>query len=550
MLAWFRNSTTCSALIVMLALGALAAATIAQPVVIEVADDGHVTITDPQQRVEIKQPGQTPDPPSTPNNPTKNTDSKKENDLDPQDRANPLDAAGFTVWPLRPGARTVYVANAGHDRNSGLAPNDPVRTLRHAMSLLRNRAGDHLRLHAGDTFHAGFGHWRISGHDAQHPALIGVYGHGDRPTIFTSGSGLLQTYENDRIDFVALQGLHAVAAKRDPKNPGFNPQKIPYRESGVSWFATGQGLHVEDCVFERFMFHFVLQNKNIGGLRNVTIRRSVLADAYSHYDGKKGGHSSGIFATGVTGLRLDENILDHNGWAEDIPGARRTKFNHNIYLHQRCRDLTVTRNIIARASSYGLQLRPGGRCENNLFAQNSHALYLAVAPSTIAHNVIAQSNDLNHTDDGRRGYGIVTWPSEHALIHNNLFMNKRGNAHWAGAIEITSFQDWSTPVPHYRVTLQHNTITNWPRRNRERSIVVYDKSAKITEIENTLDHASGGNTHPAFVNPDMTLDRAADGNFVAWLGRARQRPRGTWNPQLTAAHLNQKLFAAFALKPQ
>ncbi len=459
---------------------------------------------------------------------------------------------GFTAWPLHPDARAVYVSADGDDLNSGLSPRDPVRSLIKGKSLLRDSYGDHLLLRAGDTFRGGFGTWAVSGYNRDFPVLIGVYGDGDRPTILTTGGGLLRTDHRRRVDFVALQGVHAVAERRDPSRAAFDRSHIPYRETGVAWFASAVGLHVEDCVFERFNFHLVLQHKAAGGIRDVTIRRCVLADAYSHWDGDKGGHSSGMFATGVTGLRIDECVFDHNGWAaanEDINGAGRTKFNHNIYIQQRSRDVAVTRSVLARGASYGLQLRPGGRAEGNLFARNTHGMYLAVAPSVVAHNVVAESTDLHGRAGGKRGNGIMTWPVEHALIEHNLVLDKRGSAPWAGAFEISAFGDWSMPVPGYRVTLRHNTVSDWPRNEGRPAIVVYDKSADVTMQGNVLDRESGGETEPRFVDPDMDLDQAAGGSFVDWLERARQRPRGTWDETLAAKHLNGQLFAAYALKP-
>ncbi len=464
-------------------------------------------------------------------------------DLGPQ-----RDDDGFTDWPLHPEARAIHVASAGDDRSHGLDADHPVRTLARAKQLVRNGYGDHLLLRASDTFHGGFGHWTRSGRDRQFPLVVGVYGQGDRPTILTDGGGLLHTTAGSRVDFLAIQGLRVVAARRDPDRADFRPNQVPYREKGIGWYANGTFLHLEDCVFDRFGLHLVLQNGRDNMLRDVVLRRSIFTDAWSHWDGDRGGHSAGIYAQRVNGLTVDECVFDHNGWADDADGGLRTKFNHNLYIQHDCKNVSVTDSVIARGASYGLQLRPGGRATGNLFARNALGMYLALAPSVVAHNVVTESDNMTDKPDGRRGYGIETWPVEHALIEHNLLLTKTGDASWAGAIEITEFGSWSEPVNGYRVTVRHNTVVGWPREHGKRSIVVRDRNADVSDEQNVLDAVSGGERDPRFVDAAMTLDRAADGNFEAWLDRSRRRPRRTWETGLTAQHINDQLFAAYRLR--
>ena len=80
------------------------------------------------------------------------------------------------------------------------------------------------------------------------------------------------------------------------------------------------------------------------------------------------------WASGIDGLLIEENLFDHNGWSEFIPGANATTFNHNIYVVTSTIDLVARGNILARASATGLQARSGGIVENNLFVDNPFAL--------------------------------------------------------------------------------------------------------------------------------------------------------------------------------
>jgi hypothetical protein len=472
------------------------------------------------------------------------------------DAANklPIDA-GFTVFPLHPQARRFHVANDGDDRADGRTPGTAFRTIRRGLRAMRTGYSDQLLLRAGDTFVGGLGTWHGSGRDADHPALLGVYGDGPRPRIVTTGDGFLKTDAHQRVSHVAFQGLHVIAGKRVPSSPDFEVDDLPYREHGLWWLARGQGITLEDCKIQGFQNNLVFQANSVGGIRDVTVRRCIVVDAYSHHDGKIGGHSTGLFTMGVDGVRVEQSVFDHNGWAPraaDIPGSARTMFNHNLYLEQTSRNLSVTDNVIARGSSYGLQLRPGGVATGNLLARNALGLYFAWHPSRIVGNVVAESTDHSRGEkvrpDDRRGYGIVVWPCEDALVAENLLLRKIGHADWAGAIEVADFGDWEADVKEPKASIRDNTIVGWPVEYEPDSIVVRKRRVVVTETGNVLDRVSGGAEEPDFVDPTLTLDAAAGGSFAAWLERARKRPRGTWPTELTAAAVNARLFAAYAVR--
>ncbi|MEM8782783.1 MAG: right-handed parallel beta-helix repeat-containing protein [Planctomycetota bacterium] len=510
-------------------------------VTIEVDDRGGVTVHDPGGRVTLVRDTASADPSG--------------HTAQPETRAARIDVepavgadAGFTAWPLHPAARRIHVANAGDDRHNGLTPQTPVRTLRRGLGLLRNGFGDQLLLRAGDTFQGGLGDWRWSGRDAQHPAVLGVYGDGDRPRIVTHGEGFLIVSHRRRVDYVAFQGLHVFPARRMSWHPAFDPDDLPYREAGVWWMGRGRHITLEDCKIQGYQNNLVFQNNEIGGIADLTIRRCIVADSYTHRDGKIGGHSTGLFTMGVDGVRVEESVFDHNGWAPaevGIAGASRTMFNHNLYLEQTSRNLTVSNNVITRGASFGLQLRPGGEATGNLFARNALGMYFAWHPSRVVGNVVAESVDHGDRPDERRGYGIIAWPCEDGLVAENLILHKRGNAGWAGAIEVADFHGWKADVAEPRLTIRDNTIVDWPVPGEPDAIVVRHGDTEVRASGNVLDAASGGAAEPAFVRPGFTLDDAAGGSFEAWLERARSRPRGTWPGELTAAAINAELLDAY-----
>lgn len=508
-------------------------------VTIEIDPAGGVTVYDPNARVQI-----IPAEPALDNRVTPEPATEPTVEFDTESNPDP----GFTVWPLHPEARQIHVANAGDDANDGWSPEQPLKSLAYALTQMRDGYGDQVLLRAGDTFVGGLGQWRWSGRDADYPARLGVYGEGDRPRIVTQGEGFVYTPAEARVSFVAFQGVSVLPARRTPGQAEFDPDDVPYREHGVWWMARGRGITLEDCKIVGYQSNVVFQTNEPGEIRDVVVRRCVIADAFSHWVGSIGGHSTGLFAMGVDGLVVEASVFDHNGWAprsSGIAGTARTKFNHNLYLEQSSRNLTVRNNVITRGSSYGLQLRPGGVAKGNLIARNALGLYFAWHPSKIVGNVIAESVDQGSGPDDRRGYGIEAWPCEDGLIEGNLILHKRGSADWAGAIEVTDFGSWRVDVEEPAVTIRGNTVVGWPVRWERDSIVIRHPGTAVVERDNVLDVASGGSFEPRFADPGYTLDDAAGGSFVTWLDAVRNRSRGTWPSELTAEAINSRLFDAY-----
>ena len=124
-------------------------------------------------------------------------------------------------------------------------------------------------------------------------------------------------------------------------------------------------LLMEDCKITGYRNNITLQNF-FGPVANVTVRRSVIADSWSG-----GSHSQGLYADGVSGITLEENDFDHNGWSGNA-GAK--MFDHGAYITGTSSGLVARGNVFANSASYGLQARPGGIVENNLFYNNATGL--------------------------------------------------------------------------------------------------------------------------------------------------------------------------------
>src|SRR6185369_12205104 len=139
-------------------------------------------------------------------------------------------------------------------------------------------------------------------------------------------------------------------------------------------------------------------------------RRSVVVDSYAIHD--IGGHSQGLYCYAVDGLLIEENVFDHNGWNENVPGAGADIYSHNLYIDNDNTGVIVRGNIIANASSHGMQLRPGGTVVNNLFVRDSIALSVGGGnnpdpggvTATVRGNVIMDGKNIDAATP--RGWGM------------------------------------------------------------------------------------------------------------------------------------------------
>ena len=345
-----------------------------------------------------------------------------------------LDSAGWTVVGPAADSRVVYVSSTGgSDANSGLSPQSPVKSLAKGVSLVRNNSADQLLLKRGDAWRESFGDWKKSGRSEQQPILISAYGGGNRPLIMSGtqngmniGSGSARS-----INHLAIVGVHFWADGRDPSTPGYNRKALSY---GINVLSGGSGLLIEDVKVARYMTN-VNFYPHFGEMRDVTIRRSAIVDAYDV--GNSSLHSQGLFADGVRGLVLEQNVFDHNGWAQNVPGADATIFNHNAYVTGNTSGLVARGNVFAYASSHGLQARSGGVIVGNLFLNNPIGLSFGVVNGSgpqkiggvsgeVTGNVFVGGRDISGAE---RGIGLEianVRAKSGTVVRENIFTNNAG----------------------------------------------------------------------------------------------------------------------------
>lgn len=438
---------------------------------------------------------------------------------------------GFTVVKPGPESVVIYVAAEGKDTNDGRSPETPFRTLARAMRDTRSFRGDHVLLKAGDVFDGGFGAWNRSGASAEHPALIGVYGEGPRPVVRTQGEGFLELARGGRLKHLVVQGIHAVAVRRNPNDPAYDPENVPYGEGGIVFIGAGEDILIEDCRLDYYGFNLVFQGlERLGPIRGVVIRRCILTQSWKHWDSKQnqgGGHSSGLYTERVEGLRVDQCTFDHNGWNEQAPGGSATKFNHNMYIQQTTRDVEVTRSIIARPSAHGLQLRPGGLAEDNLFWSCPMGMF---APSgAILNNVVIDGRDMTDRPDGVRGQGLMVTRSEQApvvRIEGNVLARRRSREAWKSAIAIDGPDGKGQSA---KASLSGNVVFDWK-----------------PEVEGADRSVNGNDTRVLDSLPG--IDQYVQGGMPALIEQAVDRPRGRWSVALSAEGFNDYLRVQAGVK--
>jgi hypothetical protein len=277
-----------------------------------------------------------------------------------------LSSAGWTVVTPSSTAHRIYVSSAhGNDKNSGLTAAAPVATLAAGYALLRTGTDDQLLLERGDTWTTSFPQWTKSGASASNPMVVGTYGTGNRPLIYTgTGDGIAANSPRGS-SYLVIQGLNFIANGRDPSLAKVSAAAAAAQPDGLQILGAATDITVEDCAFSYYGNGIDVQGM-FGTVSNVTVRRTTVQDAYCTSQ-----HSQGLYADTMSGLTLDQDVFDHNGWNATVAGAGMTVFNHDVYVYATATGLTLTDCVISNASYAGIMARSGGVIQDNLFLNDA-----------------------------------------------------------------------------------------------------------------------------------------------------------------------------------
>lgn len=368
---------------------------------------------------------------------------------------------GWTDITPSSDSKLIYVSSSsGSDSNPG-TQSAPVKSIAKGISMMRSGMPDHVRLKRGDSWTENLG-WAKSGRSSQEPAVMEAYGTGARPVI-KAGSGTAIQVASGNVNNVAFTGIKLYAHTRDPNAPGFSRSEGGY---GIRFVAGTTGVLVEDMEIDQFLFGMLFQDFN-GPQSNVKIRRSVITDSYSIYKA----HSSGIYAHGVNGLTLEENVWDHNGWNSQVSGGDATGQNHNAYLTERTTNVVVKGNIFADGSSHGLQARAGGEIRDNLFLRNPIAMsYGLVNGAALKAGGVTGVVDGNVILDGRnigntpRGTAMEIGNVKSATISNNIISDNSKSQNAAIALGTGGdLLNAGSGVGINNLVIEDNVVNKWSR---------------------------------------------------------------------------------------
>lgn len=270
---------------------------------------------------------------------------------------------------------------------------------------------------------------------------------------------------------------------------------------------------IEDCLIYGAKDNIVIEARNEYPAQRITVRRCISRDSHAGST-----HSQGLYAAGVDGLTIEQNVFDHNGWAEP---EDRTIFNHAVYLQSTNTGVVIRGNILARSSSHGMNLHCPTLVEDNIVWRNAIGVSLTGdCAYTLRRNLIAESGDISA--EHPRGVGIDIDRSAQALIEHNLLLDRLSDR-TQHAIKLSHEGDAAG------LTIQHNLVRGW------RGI----QTPGAAVVDNRIDPA--GYT--------WSLDEAARArgvdDFAALLEAQCERPRGEWDDaHMPAALIAEALAAA------
>ena len=347
--------------------------------------------------------------------------------------------------------RLIFVSSTeGSDSNTGYTADSPVKSLAKGYALLRDGSPDWMLLKRGDTWYEPLPVWDKSGRSESEIMIVGAYGDEiERPQIRPDNVSAIRIFGSVPIEHIAFVGMHF-----EPKDP-----QASERPSGVLLLKSVDNILFEDLYVANWKGNFNLQAFDGAIGTNVRLNGCVIVDAWSDTS-----HAQGIYSQSIDGLTIENCVIDHNGY-NDAQNAPATIYNHNMYINNGTKNVVVRNNIISNASSHGIQLRPGGVVEDNLFLSNPIAILIGGGThpdeggvtGSIQNNLIMYGRNI--TDNQPRSWGIDITNIRSAEVSNNILYSAMLTSN-SNAINMRDYRDDSFGLMD--LSLRNNSIINWP----------------------------------------------------------------------------------------
>ena len=483
-----------------------------------------------------------------------------------------LSSDGWTKFTASSDTRIVYVSSSsGKDTNSGLSASSPLKSIAKAKSLIRDGKPDWLLLKSGDTFSGGVGPWKTSGRSASEMQFIGSYGTGARPVLDSGTQEGFVTFggTGHAVNDVAIVGLQFIANTYNGKNGSFSTTGIRLTRQGANWL-------IENCSIDGYAEDITLDADG-SGMSNVTIRRCEILDAYCASASVGNGHAQGIYLAGGTkNTTIEQNVIDHNGWKENVSGAGPTEFNHDIYVNTGVTGTIIRGNTISRPSLCGITMRSAATISDNLFLRCPVGIKAGGGACTISGNVILDGTDLGTTGGGATGIEVTS--SSGVSISNNIIAHELSTAKY----HVTGIRIDGGVT---NLSVSGNLIYDWQQAiNNDGDSGITIKNNQLSALNTAaplIAQVSGANTSKyhysgnIYSTPRSGVNSLAnsDKSFAAWVSAtketgakqtklvyanpkldvsvlsiqlARELSKSSWTTSLTTASLVTSIRAGFA----
>ena len=503
---------------------------------------------------------------------------------------------GFTTYDPGADSLLIYVSSSGgDDANDGSSPDKAVKTLARGAELVRDGENDFMLLKRGDTWHGEKLDRFKSGKDATHPLVIASYGESEKMPRVEVDTNFIDHNGKPR-SFVHVVGLEIVSYPKIPGGADFDGAT----GGGFRYVGGGDGLLIEGC--HLLYGEMVLQSFGTEHYDGIEVRRNVIEQSY-HVDtcGQSSTYRpSGIYSSHVQNLLIEENVLDHNGWNEDVSSACASMFNHDMYLN--ADHLVIRGNVIARASSMGIKMRSdttgdaddlvfednllvdgeigigiGGnssepdrfsnvQLKNNVFTQiglgnptnRNFAWMLDIADNATA---MVEGNYFLHQPWYQNAYGIsmASGSASDITISSNLFYDLKGRG-----ISLKPQSGWSNvKVTKNRIIDATNgsclvdhqgSFANVSYADNQYGgtlrLCVDNKDVDLAGWKAASGESTASQWSGSFSDPDRTVGTYAGtlglpATLEGYLGEARKQSRLTWRSDLEASAVNDYIRAGF-----
>ena len=310
-----------------------------------------------------------------------------------------------------------------------------------------------------------------------------------------------------------------------------------------SWHQVG----IIGCSLLGFDTPILVQGDTVDPIGPVTIHRNVTEV------GTRRSHAQNVYVARAASLAFTENFL-LNPLNRGSNRGEGTIFGHGGYFQANIGHVTAIGNLVESAQSHGLQVRPGGRIEHNLFLDcpigllvgNHHKDQQAVE-STLYRNFALYCGDIqpeSYDPEGRfrRGTGFY-------------FEGVRATARQCAAIYPTTRRDQArafelTEDRGADVTLQecgsygyeHLVRTEGSDDHVCRIEAAPAWSTTEAVVKNGMVYGSGRASSHAVEFPGSSDELLGE----RWYNKVRQAHYGAWPIELTAQHIiNRKIVPAF-----